>query len=218
MPLDLKFLNQTANDRRKERFERHERSVGVRLGGVGTVGSGNKGMKGDVWAGDRDAGQRLMVECKNTEKDVVVLKWDWLRKLVKEAREARREPVLAVRYHVQGVDVDLGLVPFDRYATLVDGTDAVLPSWPDASTGGMQLTLNHRWFTVNVDRVVPAMVAFVSRPAGFPTSWVILPLDRLKELYEAEAARVKAASRVPSYRYSTCQPLLLTDTPQDVIL
>lgn len=190
MPLKLTHLDNNPNDRRKRTFSRHEGRVAATLGGIGTIGSGNKGMKGDVWAGDRDAGQRLMVECKATETSSVVLKLDWIDKLAKEARESSHEPVLAVRYRAGGTDHDFALLPLDRWMAFLD-----LPE-PDVDivVTGRQTTLKHAWFKARfLDHYGhPARLFFKMAGRMTPKSWVVLPLDRLKRLYQDEAARLTA--------------------------
>lgn len=122
MSRGIKYLTGETNERRTTSFKRHERGVRKALGGVETVGSGNKGMKGDVWAGDRDAGQRLMVECKATEKRSISVKLDWLEKLVQEAHEAGREPVLAIRFEAMKFAgaKDWAAVPMHRLQELLE--------------------------------------------------------------------------------------------------
>lgn len=76
-------------------WERLEREVAGRLNGRRTPGSGNKSIKGDVQAGT------FLVECKqrcNKEQDgngyYLDLKSEWFLKIIVEAREQRREPVI----------------------------------------------------------------------------------------------------------------------------
>lgn len=192
MALKLGFMDGDENNRRRKQFKSHEKKVATALGGIGTIGSGNKGMKGDVWAGDRDAGQRLMVECKMTEKDAVQLKLAWIRKLVREAREASHEPVLALRLHFEGAARDYGMVPLNR-ALVLDPPLAERTCYPDSIMPGEQGTYNHRWFTVMVDSDFPGVIAFAKCGPTVPYAWAVYPLDRLKELFAQEAARLRAA-------------------------
>ena len=113
------FLNGNPNAKREKMSKRHERQVAKKMGGVETVGSGNKGMKGDVWAGEE--GQRLMVENKATEKKSISIKLKWLEKLVKESFDAGRDPVLAIRFDAMryGGRKDWAMVPLDRLEELL---------------------------------------------------------------------------------------------------
>lgn len=185
MALKLRYLDDTANDRRKRTFTRHEGLVTKQLAGIATIGSGNKGMKGDVWAGDPDAGQRLMVECKATERDSVVLKLAWLDKLAKEARESNREPVLAVRYRKDGDEHDWALVPATRWEELAD----VIAQPPDIIVPARQTTLSFRTFVAWGVGTEPAILYFKAAGSYTPKAWAVMPLDRLKDLYAFEAAR-----------------------------
>lgn len=61
-----------------------------RYGGRVTIGSGNKGDKGDVNAGE------FKIECKRTDRDSLSLKGEWLRKIRDEAFVARMKPALEI--------------------------------------------------------------------------------------------------------------------------
>lgn len=114
------FLNGNPNANREKMSKRHEKQVAKSMGGIETIGSGAKGMKGDVWAGEE--GRRLMVENKATEKKSMSLKLRWLEKLVKEAFEAGREPVLAIRFDAMkyGGRKDWAVLPLDRLEELLE--------------------------------------------------------------------------------------------------
>lgn len=116
-----KFLTGDENARRQRISRKQEREMAKELSGVVTIGSGNKAMKGDVYGGNADAGQRIMAECKATEKRSISVKLDWLEKLVKEARESGREPVLLLRFDAakQFGAHDWALLPKDRYIELL---------------------------------------------------------------------------------------------------
>jgi hypothetical protein len=193
MAVQLGFLDGDANTARRKAFKEHEARVARLLGGRGTIGSGNKGMKGDVWAGDADAGQRLMVECKVTGKEKVVLQRKWLEKVVKEAREAGAEPVLALRLPIGGHTFDFACIPLDRWYTLIEDAPARAA---DVVTGGHQVTLDGAWFTLHILYDRPGVVAFATPPGAFytmPERWAILTLSALRDLYAAEAVRRTAA-------------------------
>jgi len=117
-----RFLGEDPNERRKKGFTRHEKKLAKDLGGVTTVGSGNKGMKGDVHGGDRDAGQRIMAEAKSTQARQIALKLDWLEKLVNEAFDARMEPALFLRFDSLGSSnyQDWAVIPKNRYLELLE--------------------------------------------------------------------------------------------------
>lgn len=115
----LKFLTGTANEKTGAQAKRQEKSAAKTLGGRTTVGSGNKGMKGDVWAGN------LMVECKSTDKRSISLKLDWLEKLVREAFQKGREAVLLLRWDANTTlpPGDWAVIPFARLAALYEAEE-----------------------------------------------------------------------------------------------
>lgn len=124
MPKEFKpkYLQGDQQTKQTKEFKRHERDVAKGLGGVSTVGSGAKGMKGDAWGGNRDAGQRIMAEAKATDKRSYSLKLDVLQKVVKEAFEANMEPVLYIRFEA-GKSVnhqDWVVIPKHRYEELLE--------------------------------------------------------------------------------------------------
>jgi hypothetical protein len=115
-----KFLSGTENENRQRAFRKHERDAAKELGGVETVGSGAKGMKGDAWGGDRDAGQRIMAECKSTKNRSISLSLDWLEKLALEAFQRGMEGVLMLRFDsARTAGKDYAVVPKDRYLELL---------------------------------------------------------------------------------------------------
>jgi Holliday junction resolvase len=112
---ELKFLRDEPQDRRRKSSRTQERSVAKSLGGRETIGSGNKGQKGDVWAAS------MMVECKATEKQSMGVKLEWLEKLVKEAFQAAREPVLVLRFLAMKSQArDWAVIPLERYKELLE--------------------------------------------------------------------------------------------------
>ena len=116
-----KFLTGDPNNNRKRISKRQERRTAKKLGGKETIGSGNKGQKGDVWAGDLEAGQQIMVECKATEGKQITLKLAWLTKLVKEAFQAGREPALVLTFNAMDFGAkDWAVIPLDRYQELLE--------------------------------------------------------------------------------------------------
>lgn len=72
-------------------------------------------MKGDVWS------LADMVECKSTIGRTISLKLDWLEKLVKEAFEAHKQPVVSLRFESAKFagKKDWVVIPADRYHELV---------------------------------------------------------------------------------------------------
>lgn len=116
-----KYLSGDGNRVRRRISRRQERRTAKVLGGRETVGSGSKGMKGDVWAGDPEAGQQVMVECKATTGKQITLKLAWLVKLFKEAFQAGREPALVVTFEAMEFGAkDWAVIPLDRYRELLD--------------------------------------------------------------------------------------------------
>lgn len=108
--MDLKFLTGSANDARQKMAKGHETAVKRATGGVLTIGSGNKGMKGDVQS------QGWMIECKATSKLSLSLKLEWLEKLVREAAARRMRPALSIRFDTG--DQDWVLVRAEDFETL----------------------------------------------------------------------------------------------------
>lgn len=120
--LTLNFLRSSDNDIRKRQSERQEKKIATDLRGTGTIGSGNKGMKGDAHGGDPDAGQRIMAEAKSTNGKSMSIKLAWLDKLVREALQAGMQPVLYLRFEAaqfQGM-TDWACVPASRLKELLD--------------------------------------------------------------------------------------------------
>lgn len=120
--MNLGFLTGDANEIRKEQSKRQEKKLARDLGGTTTIGSGNKGMKGDAYGGDPDAGQRVMVEAKSTKNKSMSLKLAWLDKLVREAMAAGMEPAVHLRFEAaqfQGF-TDWMAIPHSRYLELLD--------------------------------------------------------------------------------------------------
>lgn len=109
MAIEPRFLD--GRQRTKPLVVKHERSTAKRFGGTTTIGSGNKGMKGDVHAGG------VMYENKLTTKRSLSLKLDWLLKLRREARAANLEPALSIRFEEGGEE--WVLVPLDRYQEML---------------------------------------------------------------------------------------------------
>lgn len=73
-----------------------EDRIANRLGGKRVRGSGaSMYSKGDV----RDvslSGNDFLVECKQTDKASISIKWDWLRKISKEAMAVGKNPALTI--------------------------------------------------------------------------------------------------------------------------
>lgn len=76
----------------KTRSRKQEVSVGKKIGGRRRPASGAfEGMKGDVIS------PLFLCECKRTDKESISLKKSWLRKIEKEAFEARKTPLIALQ-------------------------------------------------------------------------------------------------------------------------
>jgi Holliday junction resolvase len=74
-----------------------EQRVAVKLGGRRQAGSGASDYaKGDVKAGD------FLIECKQTEKQSLSVKGEWLSKITREAMAAGRTPALSIE--IKGID------------------------------------------------------------------------------------------------------------------
>lgn len=117
----LNFLTGTDNEGRRRRFERQESDLAAMLGGRTTIGSGNKGMKGDAHVSN-EHGQRVMAEAKSTEGLSISLKLAWLEKLVREALQAGMRPMLTLRFTAAKIQAaqDWAMVPLDRYEELLE--------------------------------------------------------------------------------------------------
>jgi Holliday junction resolvase len=117
-----RFLTGDANETRRRNFKKHETGLAGLLGGRTTVGSGNKGQKGDVHGGNADAGQRIMAEAKSTDARQLTLKLDWLEKVTNEAREAGMEPALFLRFDASRFAgaKDWAVVPAERFRELLE--------------------------------------------------------------------------------------------------
>jgi len=78
--------------------------VARRLGGKKVGGSGSSDYsKGDVRDVEAVCGGdsiEFLVECKQTIHASLSVKWEWLRKIMKEANEVQKEPALAIE--IQG--------------------------------------------------------------------------------------------------------------------
>lgn len=123
--LTLGFLTGSANENRQTQFKRHEKQIADDLGGRTTIGSGNKGMKGDVQT------KKVMAEAKSTDKKQISLKMEWLEKLVREALEAGMEPVLYIRFLAMQYAGrrDWAVIPAERYKELLE-TERIFNALP----------------------------------------------------------------------------------------
>lgn len=95
-----------------------ENRIAGKLGGKRVRGSGasmySKGDVRGVALSSADTKIEFLVECKKTEKNSLILKWEWLRKITYEAMAKEKEPALTIE--IQGnsdpnVDRDWILVP-----------------------------------------------------------------------------------------------------------
>lgn len=84
---------------KKQRSREQEKRVAADIGGYVRAGSGSVfAAKGDVVARD----QRLLIECKQTEKASYSLKLAVLKKIQKEARMDGKDPLLVVEFQPAG--------------------------------------------------------------------------------------------------------------------
>lgn len=103
---------------------RQEKRTAKLFGGVRTIGSGNKGMKGDVWSRDSVPTQ---FEVKVTGKKQIAIKRDYLDKLVKEAFDAGQEPVLIFGFEEGRFNVeDWAAIPVSRLKELLDAEKTLI--------------------------------------------------------------------------------------------
>lgn len=89
----------------KDKSKRQEKKTAKRLGGMVTLGSGNKHIKGDVSAGD------YRVECKRTDKESISIKREWLLKIKDEAFADRVKPALEIEIQ----DESWIMIPVDDF-------------------------------------------------------------------------------------------------------
>lgn len=95
--------------------KRAERRTAKQWGGYRTIGSGNKGQKGDIHVGN------LMIERKDTKARSIRVKLDDLEKLVVEAFEARKEPVFMFGFEQDTLHpTSWAAVPEDRLRELFE--------------------------------------------------------------------------------------------------
>lgn len=89
------------------RWKRHEKDTAKRAKGYQVAGSGNQpGKPGDV------ADVEYLRECKETDAAGITIKASWLRKLMQEALDSGKKPLLEIRLS-QAEAASNGLVPGD---------------------------------------------------------------------------------------------------------
>lgn len=110
----------TILDRQKEvhtHGQRAEKKTARRIAGRANPGSGSlPGLKGDITL------PSFLVENKCTEHKSISLKYEWLAKVTREAREVGRCPALTIQFvDKQGTPISYGrwaLIPEDEFVEL----------------------------------------------------------------------------------------------------
>lgn len=113
---DFFGTKETQSHRNKKMSVRQEKKI-AKTGQQGklTPGSGNKGIKGDVWKIGR------MYEAKVTEKKQIIVQLEWLKKLEREALSARKEPVFVLGFEQHSLfNTHWGSVPLERLEELYE--------------------------------------------------------------------------------------------------
>lgn len=95
-----------------------------KTGGKGklTPGSGNKGIKGDVWKPRTNPFfNGRMYEAKTTEKASLKVERAWLEKLERESNAVQKEPVLVIGFYSDSLrQTDWGAIPLSRLEELYE--------------------------------------------------------------------------------------------------
>lgn len=106
-------------DRKHIISKRQEKKVKKKSKGKLTIGSGNKGIKGDIVG--FTAKRKRKTECKTTDKTYIKIKREWLEKLERQAYEDDSEPVLVFGFsNIEFGSYDWGAVPYDRLEELFE--------------------------------------------------------------------------------------------------
>lgn len=117
------FQGDTQGKRNKTISKRQESTIS-KTGDKGrlTPGSGNKGIKGDVWKPTTSPYfQGRMYEAKTTEKASMKVERGWLEKLERESLAATKEPVFVFGFYSDALrQKDWGCVPLARLEELFD--------------------------------------------------------------------------------------------------
>lgn len=118
------FFDDEGQSRRNRTISKRQESVIKRTGAIGklTPGSGNKGIKGDVWKKSSTPFLNgRMYEAKTTEKASMKVERAWLVKLEQEALAATKEPVFVFGFYSDALrQQDWGCVPLGRLEELYD--------------------------------------------------------------------------------------------------
>lgn len=118
------FFGPPVQGKRNKTISKRQESVIQKTGVRGklTPGSGNKGIKGDVWKKSSSPffGGR-MYEAKTTEKASMKVERGWLEKLERESFAATKEPVFVFGFYSDALrQSDWGCVPLARLEELFE--------------------------------------------------------------------------------------------------
>jgi hypothetical protein len=89
---DIKKVNPSIVPEVERTFIKHERGLAESVSGKQVVGSGNKNDKSDVKT------DKFRYEAKSTDKRSLILKLDWLEKIVNEALRTGRKPAISIMF------------------------------------------------------------------------------------------------------------------------
>lgn len=73
-------------------WERTEKNIARKTDGKRTPGSGNSYMKGDI------STTNLLIECKETSQDKMIIQIDWFANIFKQSRDREKTPCLALEF------------------------------------------------------------------------------------------------------------------------
>lgn len=111
------FFDEESQGAKNKRISTKQEKLIAKTGQKGklTPGSGNKGIKGDVWKMER------MYEAKVTAKKSIKVDLEWLKKLERESTAARKDPVFVFGFDDSGLrDTHWGAVPIERLEELFE--------------------------------------------------------------------------------------------------
>jgi hypothetical protein len=112
------FFEEDSQSKKNKKMSKRQEKLIMNTGaekGRMTPGSGNKGIKGDVWKRGK------MYEAKTTQGRQITVKMDWLQKLETEAWSAGKEPVFVFGFEGHKLtNTNWGAVPLERLEELFD--------------------------------------------------------------------------------------------------
>lgn len=118
------FFGEESQGRKNKRMSKQQEKNVSKTGSKGklTPGSGNKGIKGDVWKlASNPFFKGRMYEAKVTENKSIKVDSAYLVKLTHEALAAQKEPVFVFGFHIDTLrEKDWGAVPLARLEELFE--------------------------------------------------------------------------------------------------